>query len=221
MLTLLTATGARPEAWAICERLMARQDYTGPVRWVIVDDGTEPQPFTFAREGWTLEVIRPEPCWQPGQNTQARNLAAGLAMIGQDARVVVIEDDDYYPPEWLSVVDGWLQSHDLVGESYARYFNVRTGMGHAHRNNQHASLCATACKGKGLVALRKAVANRRTFIDMDLWGRCRGKLRRANLTVGIKGLPGRDGIGGGHREDYGQPMDLRDWLGEAAAIYGR
>ena len=30
MLTLLTATGARPEAWAICERLMLRQDYAGP-----------------------------------------------------------------------------------------------------------------------------------------------------------------------------------------------
>ena len=221
MLTLLTATGARPGAWAICERLMERQDYAGPVRWVVVDDGPVPQPVTFAREGWTLEVIRPEPFWQKGQNTQARNLSAGLDAIGADERVVVIEDDDYYAPEWLSAVDGWLQSHDLVGESYARYFNVRTGMGHAHRNNQHASLCATACKGKGLVALRKAVANRRTFIDMDLWGRCRGKLRRSNLTVGIKGLPGRGGIGGGHREDYGHPMNLRDWLGEDASIYGR
>src|SRR5690606_8566975 len=78
LFTLLSATGARPEAWAICERLMARQDYAGPVRWVIVDDGPEPQPVTFQRDGWVLEVVRPEPYWQPGQNTQARNLAAGL-----------------------------------------------------------------------------------------------------------------------------------------------
>lgn len=223
MLTLLTATGARPEAWAICERLMARQDYAGPVRWVIVDDGPEPQPVTFAREGWALEVIRPEPLWQPGQNTQARNLAAGLEVIRPGERVQLLEDDDYYAPGWLSAVAGWLESHDMVGESYARYFNVATGNGHAHRNNQHASLCATAVKGDALAMLRDCVKRRRTFIDMDLWARFRGqkKLHRTDLTVGIKGLPGRGGIGGGHRKDYGRPMNLRDWLGEDASIYGR
>ena len=51
MLTLLTATGARPEAWAICERLMARQTYAGPVRWIIVDAGPEAQPVTLQRAG--------------------------------------------------------------------------------------------------------------------------------------------------------------------------
>ena len=51
MLTLLTATGARPEAWAICEQLMARQTYAGPVRWVIVDDGPVAQPVAFQRAG--------------------------------------------------------------------------------------------------------------------------------------------------------------------------
>ena len=223
MLTLLTATGARPEAWAICERLMARQDYAGPVRWVIVDDGQEPQPVTFAREGWTLEVIRPEPFWQPGDNTQARNLLAGLEVIGPDERVHTLEDDDYYPPNWLSTVAGWLELGDMVGESHARYFNVATGRGHQHRNREHASLCATACKGPALQALRCAVAKKDKFIDMALWHSFRGSkwLRRANLTVGIKGLPGRGGIGGGHRGDFGVPMNLRDWLGEAAAIYGR
>lgn len=50
------------------------QDYKGPVRWVIVDDGKEAQPVTFQRDDWTLEVIRPTPFWRQGQNTQARNL---------------------------------------------------------------------------------------------------------------------------------------------------
>ena len=223
MLTLLTATGARPEAWAICERLMARQDYAGPVRWVIVDDGPTAQPVAFQRAGWTLEVVRPDPPWQRGQNTQARNLAAGLEVIGPGEHVQLLEDDDYYAPGWLSAVAGWLESADLVGESYARYFNVSTGLGHVHRNNQHASLCATACKGEGLVAFRKSVSHRRIFIDTDLWARFSGpkRLHRANLTVGIKGLPGRGGIGGGHRKDYGTPMNLREWLGEDASIYGR
>ena len=223
MLTLLTATGARPEAWAICERLMAAQDYAGPVRWVIADDGPDAQPVAFQREGWTLEVVRPQPYWAPGQNTQARNLAAGLAAILPTERVVVIEDDDYYPPNWLTTVDGWLDRADLVGESHARYFNVATGRGHQHRNDRHASLCATACKGPGLQALREAVSKKDKFIDMALWHGFTGSKypRRANLTVGIKGLPGRGGIGGGHRRDFGERMNLRDWLGDEAAIYGR
>ena len=223
MLTLLTATGARPEAWAICERLMARQDYAGPVRWVIVDDGPVPQPVTFARDGWTLEVIRPTPYWRLGRNTQARNLAAGLEVIGPDERVQFLEDDDYYAPGWLSAVDGWLSDADMVGESFARYFNVATGRGHCHRNDRHSSLCSTAVKGGGLLAFREAVKRRRTFIDLDMWARFTGRraLYRSKLTVGIKSLPGRGGIGGGHHPKYGQPMDLRDLIGEDASIYGR
>ena len=222
MLTLLTATGARPEAWAICQRLMAAQDYAGAVRWVIVDDGPEPQPVTFERDGWTLEVVRPEPYWQPGQNTQARNLAAGLEVIGPDEWVQTLEDDDYYPPGWLSAVAHWLDTHDLVGESYARYFNVATGLGYTHRNNQYASLCATAFKGAALAAFRRIVERKPTFIDLGLWREFGGskKLRRANMTVGIKGLPGRGGIGVGHRRDFGGPASLREWIGEDAAAYG-
>lgn len=78
---LLTATGARPEAWALCEQWMARQDYAGPVHWVIVDDGETPQPITFSRDGWTLTVIRPLPRWKQGMNTQCRNMLAGLEKI--------------------------------------------------------------------------------------------------------------------------------------------
>jgi hypothetical protein len=201
---------------------MARQDYAGPVRWVIVDDGPVPQPVTFAREGWTLQVIRPEPYWQPGQNTQARNLAAGLAVIG-DERVVVIEDDDYYSPTWLSRVSGWLDKADMVGECMARYFNIATNSGKQLHNRAHASLCSTAVKGPGLAALREAVATKDRFIDMTMWRGFDGSklLKDSRLTVGIKGMPGRGGIGCGHDRNFGNRMNLRDWIGEDAGLYGR
>jgi len=73
-LTLLTMTGARPEAWAICETLMLRQTFTGAVRWIIVDDGPIAHPITFSRAMWVLEVVRPIPFWVSGKNTQARNI---------------------------------------------------------------------------------------------------------------------------------------------------
>ncbi len=124
MLTLLTCTGARPEAFAICQKLMLAQHYDGPVRWVIVDDGEVPTPITFQREGWDLIVVRPSPYWKPGDNTQARNMRAGLAFVAMDARLAIIEDDDFYAPTWLSRIDHELMFADLVGERRARYYNL-------------------------------------------------------------------------------------------------
>lgn len=225
MLTLLTATGARPHAWAICERLMAAQDFAGPVRWVIVDDGPAPQPVTFQRDGWELAVIRPEPFWQPGQNTQARNLLAGLAVIGPGERVALVEDDDHYSPDWLTTVDRELQLAELVGEARARYYNLQLRRGRQLSNSAHASLCSTAVRGGALRALADACRRQPKFIDLDLWRTARSRhLFGGHRVVGIKGMPGRGGIGMGHRDDFTGQADpsgalLREWIGSDAELY--
>lgn len=220
MLKLLTATGARPGAWSICEQLMARQTYAGPVLWIIVDDGAEQQPVTFRRPGWEVHIVRPLPPWQPGQNTQARNLREGLAFVMPEDRLAIIEDDDYYAPGYLADVAKWLDRHPLVGESHARYYNVATKRGQQLNNARHASLCSTAMRDEGLRAFRKAVETADKFIDMQLWRACPGRLYRTRHVVGIKGLPGRGGIGCGHDRSFGRPMKLADWIGEDAALYG-
>lgn len=224
MLTLLTATGARPRAWAICERLMAAQDYTSPVRWLIVDDGQEAQPVTFQRDGWAVEVIRPAPHWKPGQNTQARNLLAGLAHCRAEDRVVVIEDDDHYAPDWLTHVAGQLERAELVGECRARYYNVATRQGRELNNAGHASLCSSAVRGRAVDALRKACQGAPRFIDLQLWRRFRGHLFGGHRVHGIKGLPGRGGIGMGHGDSFRGTPDpdgrlLRSWIGQDAELY--
>ena len=59
---------------------------------------------------------------------------------------------------------------------------------------------STAVKGKAIDTLR-AVANTNVkFIDMELWAKFNGSkyISNTSLTVGIKGLPGRPGIGCGH-----------------------
>lgn len=225
MLTLLTATGARPQAWAICEQLMARQDYAGQVRWLVVDDGPEPQPVTFQREGWEVKVIRPTRCWRPGQNTQARNLLQGLAHCSARDRVVVIEDDDWYAPDWLSHVAAQLEQAELVGESHARYYNIALRMGRQLNNAGHASLCSTALRGRAIDALRKACQSAPQFIDMRLWRRFQGgHLFGGHRVVGMKGLPGRAGIGIGHNAKFSGTADpdgslLREWIGADARLY--
>lgn len=226
MLTLLTATGCRPEAWAICEKLMQAQTFTGPVRWIIVDDGEEAQPITFARERWQLEVVRRAPFWKPGQNTQALNLLAGLARVNPYDRVAIIEDDDHYSSDWLATINAALDRADLVGESMARYYNAATHTGRQLQNTSHASLCSTGVKGMALEMLRRECKPGVQFIDVNLWRNFKGAkhLFSGARVTGIKGMPGRGGIGMGHKPDFHGTKDedgelLREWIGHGAGFY--
>ena len=225
MLTLLTATGARPEAWALCERWMAAQTYAGPVRWIIVDDGLQAQPITFNRAGWELVLIRPAPFWSRGQNTQARNLSKGLDACDRDTRLVVIEDDDWYAPTWLETCDRELQRAELVGECRARYYNIATRTGRQLGNAGHASLCSTAMRGRALATFRNVCQPGVKFIDINLWRQHANKhLFEGGSVTGIKGLPGREGIGMGHRKEFSGMRDpdhslLRQWIGDDAEFY--
>ncbi len=227
-LTLLTPTGGRPQAWALCQRWMAAQDYAGPVRWLIVDDGEAEQPVTFDRDGWRLEIIRPEPRWQPGQNTQARNLLAGLAQVEPDSRLLIIEDDDHYAPDWLSTASAALSAGELIGETRARYYNLTTRYWREHGNEHHASLCATGVAGPALRMLHDCCLLPTRFIDLTLWRNYRGRrqLLSGHRVTGMKGLPGRAGIGIGHAQDFvrGSRPDpqgavLRGWIGGDAEAY--
>jgi hypothetical protein len=226
MLTLLTATGCRPKAWAICEKLMLAQNYDGAVRWVIVDDGEEMQPVTFQRDNWTLDIVRPQHRWKEGMNTQAANLLAGLEVISNDARLVILEDDDNYAPDWLKVVDKHLDNAELVGEILARYYNIATKTGRQLNNTQHASLCATAMRGDAIEAFRKVCIPNTKFIDINLWKNHKNKLLfTGNRVVGIKGFEGRAGIGMGHKPDFNGIKDkdgslLKEWIGESIKHYG-
>jgi hypothetical protein len=194
-------TGSRPQAFALCNRWMSNQEYQGAVRWLVVDDGESPQTITLNRANWTIEHIRPTPFWKPGQNTQARNILAGLSLVRPEDRLVIIEDDDYYAPGYLEAASAWLDHHDLAGEALARYYNVKSGLFLNCNNNGHASLCSTAMKGSAIIHFREVVERKLDFIDMTLWRTYQGmkQLYSSRLCVGIKGLPGRAGIGAGHR----------------------
>lgn len=222
---ILTATGCRPAAWAMCERLMMAQTFGGPVRWIVVDDGPQAQPVTFERPGWLVEVIRPSPRWRAGQNTQARNLLAGLDAVDRMHPVAIIEDDDWYSPDWLQTVHEHLRRAELVGETRSRYYHAGRRVGRDVGNMRHASLCATALRGRAIDTLRRVCRQHHKFIDIQLWRQHTDRLLfSGHRVVGIKGLPGRPGIGGGHRPAFSGDSDpsgdlLRQWVGAAADRY--
>jgi hypothetical protein len=87
----------------------------------------------------------------------------------------------------------------------------------------HASLGATALRGSAIDLLRRICAKGSRIIDVDLWRDFNGAktLLESRTVVGIKGLPGRAGIGVGHRKSFGTPDDdghvLRGWIGDERA----
>jgi len=201
MIVVITPTGERPEAWANCIKYMKKQDYKGPVKWIIVDDGRTPSAVPEV-ENWKISVIRPEPFWKPGQNTQARNLLEGLKMVDFDNdKVVIVEDDDCYASWWISRCVGWLETHDLVGEAPSLYRHL-DGTEKMMNNRDHASLCSTAMKGSALHTFKKILSKYQNAIDINLWRyqKCGSKkiYPFSHGVIGIKGYPGRPGIGMGH-----------------------
>ena len=109
----------------------------------------------------------------------------------------------------------------LIGECPSRYYNVKTRCLRLPQNVSHASLCQTGFP-LSLVPKILDVMGNETWIDMALWSKIPGVLREDYNCVGIKGLPGRAGVGVGHQPG-GQPDPdltiLRDWIGDDVEVY--
>ena len=230
-LTIITPTGERPEAFALCRRQMKRQTFKGPVYWIIVDDGKAPLDVDFKKQGWTIKTIRPEPFWNPGDNTQARNLIAGLDeaerhanATGRPLRLTVWEDDDWYHPDWLEKISIELPKAELVGEGLAHYFNVSSRRHNPLRNYKHASLRCSAMRDGAIDRFREILGTFSMYYDFKLWKAHENKrVFHSNLTIGIKGMPGRPGIAVGHDPQKGrhdpEMKKLREWIGADADWY--
>lgn len=222
-LTLITPTGARPKAFALCEHWMSLQGTNHEVTWVVIDDADPATPCTMGQK-----VIRPKYRWVSGYNTQHDNLVLGLRETATE-RIVFIEDDDYYAPGYLDKVMEELDHAEITGEMPARYYNIRERAYREIGNTNHASLSSTAIRGERVQKIFSEVLGSGVLLyDRHLWGRCvtRGIPTSSfeNLTVGIKCMPGRKGIAYGHRIDSRWTADptlskLREWIGTDATFY--
>ena len=226
-LTLITATGGRPECAPLLAEYLARQTYRGPRTWIVLDDCDPPMPAMGADR-----VIRPPWRWQPGENTYAKNLALLLREARQQPHdhLLIIEDDEWYGPNYLAEMARALEDWPLVGEFKPRYYCVRTRTYRVHdqkRHRKHSCLCRTGLRrGRLWEKLTAIVADPKAgaIYDRPLWAGEAGRLLRARLSVGIKGMPGRPGIAGGHHGHVKYAPDpdlsvLRAWIGADADRY--
>ena len=208
MLTLITPTGDRPEAFALCEEWIRRQTYSGPYQWIVVDDGHVPTIRTMGQE-----YVRREPSpW--GKHTLAKNLRTTIPMIRGD-KILFIEDDEWYAPDYLQKMSDWLDSDSMVGAGFARYYWPRETRYREFPEHEHASLCRTGITAERIPDLLDCCITDDPSIDLRLW-RSPGKIHACDqpLVVGMKGMPGRR-CGGGSPDQGSLDEDLgklTEWI---------
>lgn len=199
MLSLITPTSGRPEAFSLLEQWVAAQDYDDPFEWIVATD--DPLPYAFTQRQHVLTVPP-----SPGVHPLGSHVFTALAHCHYP-KILILEDDDYYSPQYLRVMDDLLDDAELVGTVPAWYYHVGTNRYKRNTNSRHASLAQTGVTGAAIAALRDACRGESPFVDLRLWRGYpdQGKRLAPNplIHVSIKGMPGKAGIGVGHRPDMG------------------
>ena len=256
---LLTPTGGRPEAFTLCQKWMARQTYAKYVAsWNIVFDTHEdPDNYHLKDEHSSPDFqphlsiipIDPRRYIRSGQDLATthtlninlnRAFDSALSYVHADPTnpdiFFIIEDDDWYAPNYLETLCNLYLDNDmnfpLMGENPGPYYNVARRRWRVFTNSAHAHLCATAVaynQGLNLITRSLDLRSHNPSIDLRLWrkyGRSWGKLTNNHdgppLVVGIKGMPGRPGSTSGHKATVGYHDDpdltqLIKWIGEEDA----
>jgi len=226
MVTLVTPTGCRPEAFELTRQWIFAQK-TKPGQWLVIDDGQIPLP-EHLKEG--LEYVRRVPKENEG-HTLTLNMKTVLPYIKGDM-ILIIEDDDWYGPDYITTMKKYLERYDLVGEAFARYYHVPTMKYRRIGNDKHASFCQTGF-AKSLLPIFEGCLEGDPYVDDRFWKAVKDRKYlivdtedRLKLHCSMKGLKGRKGIGTGHNKDaryYNMDAGLEfliKWVGkENAKIY--
>ena len=234
MITAITPTGDRPVAFELCRRWVEHQTVR-PDQWIVVDDGRQPMdpsvlpPFAL--------YLRREPGPKDPRHTVTVNIAQALPHIAGE-KILILEDDEYYAPGYVEAMARALEGHDIVGLGDSKYYHLPSGGWERWGNMDHASLAQTGIRDSLLGVFAGCVAQgmEKYWLDDRLWKHVQANRsgvrilvfadHEESLYVGMKGLPGRNGICVGHNpgtyrkhvDGEGRPQ-LRAWIPKDWPVY--
>lgn len=227
--TIITPTGDRPEALALLRQWMANQ-VRQPDQWLIIDDGKKP---VKKRDFPGATVIRRKPRKDDPGHTLGVNLLAALPHIAHD-KILIMEDDDWYGPDYIQTMAALLNDHELAGISGSKYYYPAIPGWVEKGKPTHASLSQTALRKSYLPKLEQAIPGDGKLpdfsIDLRLWEKASGSGylvpgEDLQLHCSIKGLPGRPGQSIGHEKRHFRQDDenltvFHQWCGDVEAYRG-
>lgn len=218
-ITLITPSGERPECIKQCHFYIERQTYSGPLQWILADDSKEHYQIGCPKNVQTFTHLKRT---YPGNKSDSfrSNVIVSLAEIIYN-KLIIIEDDDWYSPDYVKLYHDRLLSYELIGEGPARYYAIPTQTFRILGNTKRASFCQTALRSSIIDKLFIACQRDSAFVDARLWNKHVNRkiiFQDKCHCVGIKGMIGRKGIGIGHRLKNGSKdsewKTLINWIGK-------
>lgn len=221
-ISLLTPTCDQPVGIALLERYVARQS-VAPMEHIVVDDGDVPATLTMGQ----THIVRPR--HEEGFHSLAKNILVGLEAAKGDA-ILILEHDDHYHPAHTQVCLEALEREPSTSCRTLRYWNVAHRMSRLTRSTGALHACALRREHMHLLerAARECLADSvGGGLDARLWALARWQGHQTPTVTSMKSLPGRPGLGRGHRPSGRQWRDdrngwtLRRWIGSDAGVYMR
>ena len=209
---VVTLTGGCPDAFPLISKYVHRQTRT-PDLWIVSDDSEERT--------------------KHNKRGLAKNMVRALKRVPEGYDIVVMEDDDWYPPEYVEVMARALDGSDgLVGPTHISHYHVGGRRWMENEAPIKKGVKHTALAFTGIPAHQKDQAARlfkrvKGGACLPLWKAIGGDLALGCLGIGIKGIPG-SGVSAKHRLEgsasAGWTKDpdmskLREWIGEDAKEY--
>ena len=191
MIVVVTPTGDRPHTLKLLEGFMDRHTVK-PDRWIIIDDGQIP--CEQIRRG---NIYRRNPKPDDPNHTLVINMQMAMAFVMPDDKIIMMEDDDWYAPEYVETIARELDEFDLVGQAGSFYYYFTENLLWDMGNTNHASLFQTGFRARVMQGMDYPD---NFSLDLALW-RLNAKKKLLDkwppLAIGMKGLPGRPGQSAG------------------------
>lgn len=214
----LTPTSDRPILLELCSWNLGKQNYFGNIFWSICDNSKTSYNYKF-HNGTIFRHIRSKHQIEDGSEVTPNldfllNLMtlARVEEIGftkYDKKLCIIEDDDWYNANYINFMSNALNEYDVVGLDQTIYYHIPTKRYRIIQHTNRSSLNSTAFKANliplFIEAIKLALKNKNIHVDIYFWhlvnqNKIQYKLyENKNLVVGLKGLPGKIGLGSGHR----------------------
>ncbi len=220
-ISIVTPTADREFCLKRLAFYLQRQTFVGDIQWVVTDSGSRflrgclPIPMEYEYLG---HIKNPKQSF-------CSNMQDALSRVKYD-RILVMEDDDWYHPTYVETMYERLNKNQLVGEIPAIYYHVKDQSYRILPNTERASMCQMGFRKDVIRIIQHIIKQDSTnaFIDLKLWkyyaSQFKRKLYNTRLSIGIKGMPGNEGIGIGHRhKDVHRTKDkdfkkLEEWIGK-------